>query len=190
MRAIGFAILSISVAVTAVSAQGHSHARISAELEGEHEVPAVLSPAAEGTFTATIDDKAETIHYELQFSGLQSDVTQSHIHIAQPDVNGGIVMWLCQTTTNPAPAVSAATTPTCPTGGAPITGIIRPGNVLTVASQGLLAAITPAEKFARVVAAIRAGNAYANVHTVQSPAGEIRGQIKVKNGDHGNDDRD
>jgi hypothetical protein len=186
MRVIGFALLSMSVAVTGLGAQGHSHvSRVTAELEGVHEVPAVLSPAAEGAFTATIDDKAETIHYELEFAGLQSPITQSHIHIAQEDVNGAIVIWLCQTPQ--APDTVNPNTQRCPSDGT-ITGTIVPSDVRTVATQGLPATLSASEKFARVVAAIREGVAYANIHTVQSPGGEIRGQIQVKSGKHDNDD--
>jgi hypothetical protein len=189
MRAIGLAMLGATVAMTALGAQGHSHvSRVTAELEGEHEVPSVLSPAAEGSFTAVIDDSAEVIQYELQFTGLQSPVTQSHIHIAQPAVNGSIVIWLCQTQAVPDPVNPK--TQQCPTSGGTITGTIVPSDVRTVATQGLPAGLSASEKFARVVTAIRDGVAYANVHTVQSPGGEIRGQIQVKSGKHGDDDRD
>jgi CHRD domain len=41
-------------------------------------------------------------------------------------------------------------------------------------SQAILAG-----ELAEVLAAIRAGVAYANVHTTLSPGGEIRGQIRV-----------
>jgi diadenosine tetraphosphatase ApaH/serine/threonine PP2A family protein phosphatase len=42
-----------------------------------------------------------------------------------------------------------------------------------------------------VLEAIRAGKAYANVHSNLSPGGEIRGQIKVvgRNDDRGHDDK-
>jgi hypothetical protein len=50
--------------------------------------------------------------------------------------------------------------------------------------------LSASQRFARVVTAIRDGVAYANVHTQQSPTGEIRGQIQVKSGKHGDDDRD
>jgi hypothetical protein len=47
-------------------------------------------------------------------------------------------------------------------------GVITDANVVgPLAGQGVAA----------LVAAIRVGNAYANVHTVQFPPGEIRGQI-------------
>jgi hypothetical protein len=187
MRAFGLAILAASLVATGVGAQKHSNvSHVSAALEGHHEVPAVLSPNAEGTFTAVIDDDAQMIHYALTFTGLQSPVTQSHIHIAQPDVNGGIVVWFCQTAAAPDPVNSA--TQQCPVNGGTISGTIVPSDVRVQATQGLPAALSPSEKFNRVVAAIRSGVAYANVHTVQSPGGEIRGQIQVGGGHKGDND--
>ena len=50
--------------------------------------------------------------------------------------------------------------------------------------DGSAATRTP-EEFAEIVKAIRAGLAYANVHSLKFPSGEIRGQIRVVNGnDH------
>jgi len=187
MRAFGLAILAASLVATGLAAQKHSNvSHVSAALEGHHEVPAVLSPNAEGTFTAVIDDDAQTIHYELTFTGLQSPVTQSHIHIAQPDVNGSIVVWFCQTAGVPDPVNPA--TQQCPVNGGTIVGTIVPSDIRAQATQGLPAALSPSDKFDRVVAAIRSGNAYANVHTVQSPGGEIRGQIQVGGGHKGDHD--
>jgi hypothetical protein len=42
-----------------------------------------------------------------------------------------------------------------------------------------------AGEFAKVIAAIRGGVAYANVHTALSTGGEIRGQIRVVRDDQG-----
>jgi hypothetical protein len=41
---------------------------------------------------------------------LKASVTQAHIHFGQRHTVGGIVVWLCQTTTNPAPASVASST--------------------------------------------------------------------------------
>lgn len=145
---------------------GNRTIRIAADLAPSHEVPSVSSPA-EGHFSAEIDTAAGEIAYELTFSGLQANVTQSHIHFAQPDVVGGIMVWLCGTASNPGPAG----TQTCPQSGT-ITGVIHASDIQTLASQGIATG-----EFDELVAAIRNGLAYANVHTVQSPSGEIRGQI-------------
>ncbi len=176
MRAISFvAVVAIALGGSAAqaqdfsqnSSQGNRTVRLSADLVPSREVPAVSSPAA-GKFTAEIDTAAGEITYELTFSGLQANVTQSHIHFAQPNVNGAIVVWLCGTATNPGPAG----TQTCPQSGT-ITGTIHGTDIQTVPSQGIATG-----EFDELVAAIRNGLAYANVHTAQSPGGEIRGQIR------------
>jgi hypothetical protein len=188
MRSLALTAVTIGFAIAGLAAQGHNHtSRASAELDSTQETPAVISPSAAGTFTAVIDDNAQTIQYQLRFDGLEAPVTQSHIHIAQPDVSGSIVVWLCQTAAAPDPVNTQ--TQQCPVNGGTITGTIVPSDVRTVAAQGFASTLSASDKFDRLVTAIRSGNAYANVHTSQSPAGEIRGQIKVKDrGDHGDHD--
>jgi hypothetical protein len=138
---------------------------------------AVSSPAR-GTFEARIDDRAQVIQYELTYEGLTGDVTQAHIHFGQRHTVGGIVVWLCQTAAAPAPAAVASQTPTCPgpTQGR-VTGTITPAQVLEAIGQGIAAG-----ELDEVVAAIRAGRAYANVHSATFPPGEIRGQIRHEQG--------
>jgi len=149
--------------------------QIQASLIGYEEVPAVSTPAS-GEFRAMINHDDQSIDYELTYSGLQGTVQQAHIHFAQPAVNGSIVIWLCQTTTTPAPATVAALTPFCPQPGGTVTGHITAANVITAgtASQQILAG-----ELDEVIAAIRGGVTYANVHaTPLNPGGEIRGQIQ------------
>jgi len=145
--------------------------QLAALLTGYEESPSV-STTASGVFAATIDEDSDEIFYTETFSGLQGTVTQSHIHIAQPGVNGSIVIFLCQTTANPDPTGLA---PQCPQEGT-VTGTITAANVIAgaTASQQLKAG-----DLAAVITAIRAGMAYANVHTTPSPGGEIRGQIRI-----------
>jgi len=87
-------------------------------------------------------------------------------------VNGSVVIFLCQTATNPDPTGLA---PQCPQEGT-VSGTITPANVIAGATgtQQLVAGDLGA-----VITAIRAGAAYANVHTTASPGGEIRGQIRT-----------
>jgi len=148
--------------------------RIRATLIGYQEVPSVSTPAS-GEFTAKIARDDKSIDYELTFGDLIGTVQQSHIHFAQRGVNGSIVVWLCQTATTPAPATVALITPFCPQSGT-VHGTITSANVVTAgtASQQIVAG-----ELDEVLAAIRAGVAYVNVHA--SPlnlGGEIRGQIR------------
>ena len=144
---------------------------IQATLSGYEEVP-VVSTVATGEFQAMISNDDQFIDYELTYSGLQGTVAQAHIHVAQLSVNGSIVIWLCGTVTNPGPAG----TQTCPASGT-ISGTIAAANVIAAStvSQQIVAG-----ELAEVIAAIRAGVAYVNVHTTPlSPGGEIRGQIRA-----------
>lgn len=141
------------------------------KLVGYQEVPAISSPGS-GEFRARIDRDAGTIFYELEFGGLQGTVTQSHIHFGQHGVNGGISVWLCQSATNPAPAAVAASVPTCPATGGIVNGTLMSSSVIGPVGQ-----LIAAGEFDELVAAIRAGVTYVNVHTTAVPAGEIRGQL-------------
>ena len=151
-------------------------------LNGFREVPVVLTTGT-GKFTATMDSATGDIDYELSYSGLQGKVTQSHIHIGPPQNTGGIAIWLCQTTTNPAPVtVPATVVPTCPESGS-VTGTITAAHVVGPVPQ-----LVTAGQLDEVLAAIRAGLAYVNVHSGPNatsvppspgvPGGEIRGQLR------------
>lgn len=158
------AVLALSGAVAAQRAD-----KVSATLTGPGEIPAVSTPG-QGSFSAQINEGG-WVDWTLSYSDLQADIAQSHIHIAQPFANGGIVVWLCKTTQMNAPAG----TQDCPAPRAgTLSGTFDANDVVAVATQG----ISPGD-FEEVVAAMRSGLAYANVHTAQSPGGEIRGQIKA-----------
>ena len=148
--------------------------RIQADLTGYEEVPAV-STVASGDFRAQISPDGQSIDYELTYSGLQGTVQQGHIHVAQLSVNGSIVIWLCQTASPFLDPTGHA--PHCPQAGT-VKGTITSANVIagSMTSQQLAAG-----DLDEVIAAIRAGAAYANVHTNLSPGGEIRGQIRGSN---------
>lgn len=182
-----FHVTLMLLLTTALTAADNGE-RIQANLIGYQEVPSVSTPA-HGKFTATIANDAESISYELTYSGLQGTVQQSHIHFGQKAVNGSIVIWLCQTATTPAPPSVAAITPMCPQSGT-VVGTITAANVIAASTTSQM--ITAGE-LGEVIAAIRAGVAYANVHsTPLNPGGEIRGQIRDSstNGDNQDQDND
>jgi len=155
--------------------------RIRTALDGFNEVP-VVSTAAKGRLRAKIADDDQSIDYELSFSGLQGTIAQAHIHVAQKDVNGVIVLWLCQGTSR-APASVAALTPECPQEGS-VSGTLTAANVVQPATPPPPPQQILAGELDEVLAAIRAGKAYANVHTNLSPGGEIRGQLDTDSSGH------
>jgi hypothetical protein len=174
VRIAGAAALSAALGTALVTAQGNGN-RYSAQLWGGEEVPSV-STEAQGSITLQIDEDAESIHYELSYSGLSSTVAQSHIHFAQPAVNGAIMIWLCQGTATPNSALGI-NPPQCPQSGT-VSGTIEASDVIATAAAQQIGA----GEFAEAVEAIRAGLAYVNVHTATSPGGEIRGQLKAGDG--------
>jgi hypothetical protein len=168
----GFA--AVAVAAAAISFSASAVARtVDADLSGYEEVPSV-STAGEGRFRAKIDEKAGTIYWKLQYSGMQADVSQAHIHLGQRHTNGGITVFLCTNLGN-----GPAGTQPCPAREANLDGMIMSADVLATPPAQQL----PVGGFEQLVNAIRAGATYVNVHTAVSPAGEIRGQIDGKGHD-------
>lgn len=149
--------------------------RFSTALSPDQEVPSVSSGAS-GSIELDIDEAQEEISYTLSFSGLSSTVSMAHIHMAQEGVNGGIMLWLCEGT-NQSPVAS---TPACPQEGS-VSGVLTRDDVVAIGGANAGQQISAGE-FEEAVAAIRKGLAYANVHTANSPGGEIRGQIRQGGG--------
>lgn len=139
--------------------------QFSATLSGAEEVPAVPSTA---TGTATFTISGSQITYTVNTTGIVNPVV-SHIHVAPVGENGPVRLNLCGT---------GAPAPACGTGE----------GVLATGTSGTTVGIT----FDELVAAMRAGDTYVNVHTDNgSPppntgpgdmaSGEIRGQIVGEN---------
>jgi CHRD domain-containing protein len=144
------------------------------KLTGYEETPLALSTSGEGKFEARIDRHAQSISYRLSYRNLEAKVTQAHIHFGAEGQTGGISVFLCSNLGN-----GPAGTQPCPDQPATITGTIVPKDVIGPTAQG----IDPGE-FGELVDAIRAGVAYANVHSEKYPGGEIRAQFE-EDDDHG-----
>jgi len=111
--------------------------------------------------TRSLAADGTTLSYKLLVANIQ-DVTQAHIHLAPPGVPGLIIAWLY-------PAAPPA--------------LHIPGGFQGVLAEDVITAddlVGPldGQPLSALVEAIRSGGAYANVHTVQFPPGEIRGQIE------------
>lgn len=159
-----FALAACALALSAAPAYAE---HFSTRLSGFQELPALMSDG-KGTLDLHLDRHAQTISYTLTFSGLSAPVTQSHIHFGKVHVAGSIVVFFCSNLGN-----GPAGTQACPAAGGTVTGTISAADVLPVAAQHF-----PAADFNALVRAITSDTAYANVHTTNFPAGEIRGQIR------------
>jgi hypothetical protein len=171
-------LLGVAVATLVVTTVGGSAAMaggdaprggnaIQERLSGYEEDPLALSTTGSGQFRAQINERTQEISYRLTYTALEGTITQAHIHLGGKAQSGGISVFLCTNLGN-----GPAGTQACPAAPATVTGTIRPADVIGPAGQGITAG-----QFAELVAAIRAGATYVNVHSSTYPGGEIRAQL-------------
>lgn len=160
-------LAALALLAVAVPADAQS-TRFGTRLRSFDEVPSLSAPGA-GRFSAELNEDGTELTYRLEYFNLEAVVLQAHIHLAQPGVNGGIMVFLCSNLGN-----GPGGTPSCPLSPGVVTGTLTADDVVGLAAmQG----VEPGELFS-VIRAMRAGFAYANVHTAKFPGGEIRGQIR------------
>ncbi len=151
-----------------------------ARLEGFQETPLTLSSTGQGKCTVKINEEETEIKATVSYSDLEGSVTQSHIHLGQRGLSGGVSLFLCTNLGN-----GPADTPPCPAAPATVTRTTPPlvaADVIGPAAQGIAAG-----ELNKIIEAIRTGNAYCNVHSSKYPGGEIRGQLKPRHSDHDED---
>jgi CHRD domain len=176
--AVGVAALPVVVAAQTIHARCDGYQVVSSQ-----------SSTGTAIFKAKVDRANKTIEYELNYSKLEGDIIQSHIHFSRPGSNGGIILFLCTNAGN-TPA-SATPAPLCPgTREGTVTGTLHATDVVYVPfgnqfppPPGGTQGISPGD-FDDVARAIDAGATYVVVHTSAQPSGELRGQIALP-GDHG-----
>lgn len=161
------ALATGSIAVASDNGSDEGQSVWNVKLTGYQEDPSALSTTGTGTLRVQIDDNKQELSYELTFGNLEAPALQSHIHFGNRSQSGGISVFLCTNLGN-----GPAGTPACPSGGGTVTGTLHPADVIGPAGQGI-----GAGEFAELVAAIRNGTAYGNVHSQKYPGGEIRGQL-------------
>lgn len=131
-----------------------------ARLSGQEQVP-VVSTAATGLAVFQLNADQTRLFYRLEVQNIQN-VLMAHIHIAPTGQNGPVAVWLYPPSPPPVliPGLSS--------------GILQTGTITAANLVGPL----QGRDMGALIGALRAGNAYVNVHTSQFPGGEIRGQIR------------
>ena len=137
-------------------------------LNGYEENPDV-STAAGGLFRLGLSADGKTLSYALTYSGLEGTVQQAHIHFGKRAINGGISIYLCANGTFR--TGQRADLPECPQAGT-VTDDVDMTAVIGPIAQGI-----EAGNLEELLAAMRIGHTYANVHSTKWPGGEIRAQI-------------
>jgi len=143
-------------------------------LAGANEVPPIASLGT-GLATVVLDPTAQTIQINATFSGLTSNDTAAHIHCCAPlGTNAGVA------TTVPAfPAFAGF--PGFPLGvtsgsySSAVFDLTQP-TIYNPAFVILQGGLIQAE--AALIAGIENEMTYLNIHTVNHPGGEIRGQLE------------
>jgi hypothetical protein len=126
-----------------------------AALAASKEVSPPVPITSGATGTTTFTQNGSSMSFTITVTGLSSTPSAAHIHgPADAATNASIIVPLALT----APATS----------GTIATGTFTQADV--VPASGLT--------FDAVVALMRSGTAYVNVHTANHPAGEIRGQVE------------
>ena len=146
----------IALMAGAASAQTFT---LTAQLNGANETPAALNTGAFGSATVTVDMNARTVTYKVDVFNLPSGVTASHIHVGAAGTGGPVVV-------NFAPPVPASN-------DFGFSGTVKDTEFVLRPDQGIRSADD-------MFQAILGGNAYVNVHSSVNPAGEIRGQLVLK----------
>jgi hypothetical protein len=138
-------------------------------LTGANEVPPVPSSAM-GLATVVLDAAAQTLQINATFSGLTSNTNAAHIHCCAPlGTNAGVA------TTVPAfPGFPLGVTSGSFTSA--VFDLTQP-TIYNPAFVTLQGGLTQAE--AALIAGILNGTTYLNIHTVNFPGGEIRGQLEA-----------
>ena len=140
-------------------------------LTGFGEVPPKLVNGS-GTFVGELSADGQSVSWTLTWTGLTGAAQVAHIHFGQPQNTGTPVVFFCNGGNRPA---------ACPDGpghSGTLTGTFTAADVVAVPSQNVSAG-----DFAGFVKILRAHLGYANIHTMQFGAGEIRGQVAVSRGE-------
>ena len=163
MRKLLFVIAAagLLLVVLAPIAAGDDNNEFRASLNGYFEVPSI-STNARASFHARLNNAGTTLSYSLRIRDFSENPLFAHIHFARPDVNGGVIAFLC----------GGGGKPACPANGT-VTGTVRAADVIGPADRGIAAG-----EFGELIRAMRNGATYANIHSPTYQPGEIRGNIR------------
>jgi hypothetical protein len=168
MRCSSWGLCIVAALVLPASAAHSATMTFIAGLSGANERPDPVSSPGTGLAIVVLDPTAETIQILATFSSLTSPTTAAHIHCCAPlNTNAGVA------TTVPA----FIGFPLGVTFGAYMSPVFSLADALIYNPAFITAQGGLRQAEAALIAGIIAGQSYFNIHTVNFPGGEIRGQL-------------
>ena len=146
-------VFAAALARMACGGSSSNATKFTATLNGASETPSVATGA---TGTATFTVSGTTVNYSVTASGLSGSATASHIHVGPTTAAGPVVLPFNNINNGPGGSVT-------------ISGTFTSTDVVPQANP-------PINNLDDLLAQMRAGNTYTNIHTAAHPGGEIRGQ--------------
>ena len=146
----GAAVLTLGIAG---SAQAQSM-QFTAQLSGANETPGVLT-GAYANATVTLDLGSQTVSWVIDVFNMPSGTNNAHFHVGGPGLAG--------------PTVVNVAFPAGVSNDYRLSGSATAANLLVRADQGI-------RSWEDFLQALVGGQTYLNIHSVNFPGGEIRGQ--------------
>lgn len=131
---------------------------LTAELSADNETSLLVPSDASGFADVTLNQGQGEVCFEIEASDFTSDILFGHIHVGAAGVDGGIVVTLFDP-------------------GVPGPGDLGPGETLPADTEFFADCIEGVDK--DLIKDIRQNpdGYYINIHTLNNPGGEIRGQL-------------
>ncbi len=148
---------SSTTTVFAVQGGDGGQQKFTAQLSGDQEVPPIQTSASGKAWFKPMQDN---IWFKVNVTNIQG-VTMAHIHSGKQGENGPPIVPLYKSDT--------------PSGQ--MSGILAKGNITADTFQGPMTG----KQISDLLTAMQNGETYVNIHTLQNPDGEIRGQIMIPN---------
>lgn len=128
-----------------------------AQLSASNEVPANPSTAI-GRVVLLVNRDASAAEYSVEVDGLSAGIQGGHFHRGPAGANGPVILsFFFDSSGNP-------------------TNSVTPGTTDLEINKAIARTLTKSQLDV-ILADLRAGNLYANVHTPTRPGGEVRGQM-------------
>ena len=146
--------------------------KFSATLSGAQEVPEVVTPAT-GKIKAKFDKGFTEVTVDLKVKDLVGSLIGAHFHCARPGANGPVALGLM----GPGPLLFD---------GKRIRGTLTNADFpvkLPVIDECMMTIGIPVNNIVSLAFAMQDGLIYVNVHSLSFMSGEIRGQMRKKDGD-------